>query len=96
MDYYIGIDIGTTSTKAVAFSAAGRVLAKQSISYSITHPQQNQSEQNPYEILEAVINCLSNIANSLSQDNPVLISFSAAMHSLILMDENDQIGRAHV
>ena len=89
MDYYIGIDIGTTSTKAVAFSAVGRVLVQQSISYSIKHPQENRSEQNPHEILEAVINCLNNTANSLPQDNPVLIAFSAAMHSLILMDEND-------
>lgn len=89
MDYYIGIDIGTTSTKAVAFSTNGKVLAQQSIGYPITHPQENRSEQNPNEILEALINCLSNIAKFLPQDNPVLISFSAAMHSLILMDKND-------
>ena len=92
MDYYIGIDIGTTSTKAVAFSATGQVLARQSISYPILHPQENRSEQQPDKILEAVINCLHNIALQLPQYNPALISFSAAMHSLILMDaENNPL-----
>ncbi|MDB5275817.1 MAG: carbohydrate kinase [Ferruginibacter sp.] len=90
MDYFIGIDIGTTSTKAVAFSSTGVVLAKQSSGYPILHPQENQSEQNPQEILKAVIQCLTGIAKQLPHDVAVLISFSAAMHSLILMDVNDQ------
>ncbi|CAN5527150.1 gluconokinase [soil metagenome] len=90
MDYFIGIDIGTTSTKAVAFSSTGAVLAKQSCGYAIQHPQENQSEQNPQEILDAVIYCLAGVATQLPDDVPVLISFSAAMHSLILMDGDDQ------
>jgi gluconokinase len=90
MDYFIGIDIGTTSTKAVAFSATGAVLAKQSSGYPILHPQENRSEQNPQEILDAVIYCLTGLVAALPGDQPVFISFSAAMHSLILMDANDQ------
>ena len=90
MDYFIGIDIGTTSTKAMAFTATGQVLAKQSSGYPIFHPQENQSEQNPEEILEAVVHCLTDMAVQLQQHTPSFISFSAAMHSLILMDENDQ------
>ena len=90
MDYFIGIDIGTTSTKAMAFTASGQVLAKQSSGYPILHPQENQSEQNPEEILEAVVYCLTDLAVQLPQHTPLFISFSAAMHSLILMDENDQ------
>ena len=87
MDYYIGIDIGTTSTKAVAFSATGEILAHHSIGYPITHPQENQSEQQPDKMLEAVIDCLTDIAVQLAEHTPVLVSFSTAMHSLILMDE---------
>ncbi len=89
MDYYIGIDIGTTSTKAVAFSYEGEVLAQKSRSYAIIHPQQSRSEQEPEEIVEAVIYCLQQIAIQLPLLNPVLISFSSAMHSLILMDNED-------
>ena len=89
MDYYIGIDIGTTSTKAVAFSALGEVLAQKTLGYPIIHPQQNSSEQQPDDIVDAVKYCLQQIAVQLPGYNPVVISFSAAMHSLILMDKDD-------
>ena len=89
MDYYIGIDIGTTSTKAVAFSLTGKVLAQKLLGYPILHPQQDRSEQQPEEILEAVIYCLQQIAVQLPLLNPVLVSFSSAMHSLILIDIED-------
>ncbi len=89
MDYFIGIDIGTTSTKAVAFSATGQILAKQACSYPMLHPQENRHEQNPETILEAVVSSLIALSSQLPQHKPVLISFSAAMHSLILMDAND-------
>lgn len=89
MDYYIGIDVGTTSTKAVAFSITGTVLAQKSISYPILHPYENHSEQEPEKILDAVTHCLNNIATTLAGHNPVLISFSAALHGLILIDKNN-------
>jgi gluconokinase len=87
MSYYIGIDIGTTSTKAVAFSDNGDVIAKEDICYPIIHPYANYSEQNPNEILEAVLNSIAKITNTLNKDKPALISFSAAMHSILAVDE---------
>jgi gluconokinase len=87
MNYYIGIDIGTTSTKAVAFSDTGDIIAKEDIGYPIIHPYANYSEQNPDEILEAVINSIGKITPALNNDSPVLISFSAAMHSILAVDE---------
>ncbi|OWA50222.1 Gluconokinase [Hypsibius exemplaris] len=90
MDYFVGVDIGTTATKAVAFSPAGKVLAKHSISYPIHHPEEQLSEQNPNVILKAVVRSLSSLASQLPGGNPVLVSFSSAMHSLILVDKKDE------
>ncbi len=87
MHYYIGIDIGTTSTKAVAFSDNGEIIAKKDIPYPIMHPFASYSEQNPDEIFEAVLNCIGTITSSLHNSTPVLICFSAAMHSIIVVDE---------
>ena len=87
MNYYIGIDIGTTSTKAVAFSDNGDIIAKETIGYSIMHPQANCSEQNPDDIFEAVISSIGKITTTLNHHQPVLISFSAAMHSILAVDE---------
>ena len=87
MNYYIGIDIGTTSTKAVAFSDAGDIIAKEEIPYPIIHPFAGYSEQNPDEIFQAVVNSIGTITKTLHNGTPVLICFSAAMHSILVVDE---------
>lgn len=87
MNYYLGVDIGTTSVKAVAFSEAGDVLSKQSIDYHLYHPQTNYSEQDPGEIYDAVINGINNVLAALAPVMPLFVSFSAAMHSLMTVDK---------
>ncbi len=91
MNYYLGIDIGTTSTKAVAFSDKGEVLESHSFEYEIEHPQPGFSEQNPDEIFDAVANGINKITQQFSQDTLQFIAFSAAMHSLIVVDENNSL-----
>lgn len=88
MDYYIGIDIGTTSTKTVAFSPDGAILASTSIPYITRHPARDQSEQDPKEIFEAVLDGLSQVIRALPESRPLLVSFSSAMHSLLAVDAN--------
>jgi gluconokinase len=90
MNYYLGVDIGTTSLKAVAFSSNGDVLSKHSISYEMRHPQPHWSEQDPNEILKAVINGINIILESLAPAQPAVVSFSAMMHTLIAVDETGE------
>ena len=87
MEYFLGIDIGTTSVKSIAFSGDGKPLCIHSISYSIKHPFPEWSEQDPEEIAGAVFNTVENILKELSPHVPSLCSFSSAMHSLIAMDD---------
>jgi gluconokinase len=88
MNYYLGIDIGTTSSKAVAFSESGEVIANYSFAYEMLHPQPGWSEQDPEAIFEAVINGINKTIQTFAPDLPLFISFSAAMHSLIVIGEN--------
>ena len=90
MNFYLGVDIGTTSLKAVAFSSNGDVLSKHSISYEMRHPQPHWSEQDPKEIFQAVVNGINIILESLSPAQPVVISFSSMMHTLIAVDESGE------
>jgi len=87
MNYYLGVDVGTTSTKAVAFSDKGEVIATHSVAYSMRHPQPNQSEQDPDEIAMAVIASINKVVEMLLPGLPAFVSFSSAMHSLVLVDE---------
>jgi gluconokinase len=87
MEYFLGIDIGTTSVKAVAFSRQGKTLCEYAVSYPIKHPHPEWSEQDPDEITNAVIKTVENILRDQVPHLPGLCSFSSAMHSLIAVDE---------
>lgn len=84
-EYFVGIDVGTTTTKAVAFDKNGNVLSQFSSGYGMTHPHPNWSEQNPEEIYEAFQKSLGVIV-SPSVAHKTIVSFSSAMHGLIAID----------
>ncbi|MBO9639165.1 MAG: gluconokinase [Siphonobacter aquaeclarae] len=84
MESWIGVDIGTTNTKAVVFDEAGRVLAHHSVGYDMIHPEPDYSEQDPEAIWEAVKTVLEAVSGGLTDIRAV--SFSAAMHSLLPVD----------
>ncbi len=90
MEYFLGIDIGTTSVKSIAFSVDGKPLCGHSISYPIKHPFPEWSEQDPDEIARAVFKTVENILHELSPQVPRLCCFSSAMHSLIVIDDRGQ------
>jgi len=84
--YFLGIDIGTTSVKAVAFSITGEVLFSFSEHYAMYHPAANQSEQKPGEVYEAVVKSCNSIVGSMKGGAPAFVAMSAAMHSIIAID----------
>ncbi|HEY4147311.1 MAG TPA: gluconokinase, partial [Chitinophagaceae bacterium] len=90
MKYYLGVDIGTTSVKAIAFSDSGDVLAKHAIAYGMQHPNPDWSEQDPAEIERAVTQSINSVVARMAPAKPALLSFSAAMHSLLAVDATGQ------
>ena len=90
MEYLIGLDIGTSSTKAIAFDLLGNVISKCNIGYPIINPKPSWSEQCPDEMFEAVINSIKSVINqNAEQGNKLLgVSFSAAMHGIIAVNKN--------
>ncbi|WP_413298892.1 gluconokinase [Bacillus sp. 1P10SD] len=89
-NYMLGIDIGTTSTKAVLFSEQGEVIQQENIGYPLYTPDISTAEQDPEEIFNAVITAITKIMKHQSHKNISFVSFSSAMHSLIAIDENDE------
>jgi gluconokinase len=88
--YFIGIDVGTTSTKAIAFSAEGQIKAQGNQMYSLNVPKPGWAEQNPEEILAAVVRAVAQVMEQVEPKAVAALSFSAAMHSLIAMNQEDQ------
>ncbi|WP_409367409.1 gluconokinase [Lysinibacillus sp. 38-6] len=87
--YMLGVDIGTTTTKAVLFSEHGKVIHQDSIGYPLYTPDISTAEQNPDEIFQAVLQVITNIMKHHSDKPLLFVSFSSAMHSIIAVDEND-------
>lgn len=85
-NYFVGIDLGTGSTKAVAVNTSGKTIATAQSYYPTNNPKPGYSEQNPKLIWQAFLNCISKIITNLKQA-PTAISFSSAMHSIMLVDE---------
>ena len=89
----IGVDIGTTSTKAISFDRQGNILAEESARYSLDSPSPGRAEQDPDEILEAVLDALAAVVHATTEDGAEIsgVSFSAAMHSLLALDANGEL-----
>lgn len=95
--YMIGVDIGTTSTKAVLYDLKGNVKQSANSEYQLYQTEPEMAEEDPEEILAAVIEVLQRVVQGAKLNPGELqgISFSAAMHSLILVDhENKLLTRA--
>lgn len=92
MEYVIGADIGTTSTKAVLYDLKGNVKAYANIGYPLYQDTPDMAEEDPEEIFNAVTDVLFQVMREGNVKPGELkgVSFSSAMHSLILMDENNR------
>jgi gluconokinase len=87
MNYIIGIDIGTTNTKAVAYDMDGRVLQQSNKSYPFISEQEGYHELDPKVLFDAFIEVLTNAVSQTTSHELCGVSFSAAMHGLMAVDE---------
>jgi gluconokinase len=85
--YFLGIDIGTTHTKAVIINHNGQLLFESKKGYDLLHPHPGYEEQDPVLIMDAVATVIKKAFLAIPPGDEVpAVSFSAAMHSLIPVD----------
>lgn len=85
MEYILGIDIGTGSTKAVAVGTDHIAFDSSQYFYPTHAARAGYSEQDPELIWNAFLQSIREVVLKLG--NPVAISLSTAMHSVIAVDE---------
>lgn len=89
---YIGIDLGTSSIKALLVDEKGIIIKEATESYPLYIDERNWSEQNPKDWYEGFIGVLKAVTKD--HLNKIKgISFSGQMHGLVLLDENDLVIR---
>lgn len=66
-EYYISIDQGTTSTRAILYSSQGDLLAQASVAIESSFPKNGWVEQNPDEIIKSVETVLKQVLENANQ-----------------------------
>lgn len=92
MHWLLGLDLGTSSVKALAVREDGRVIGEASQPYGIERPQPNWAEQDPRvwwaQACAAIRNLLSE--HALDPTDLVAIGLSGQMHGTVLLGADRQ------
>ncbi|SNS82241.1 gluconate kinase, FGGY family [Geodermatophilus saharensis] len=88
MDVVVGLDSGTTATKAVTAGTDGRVRDLVSVGYPLSVPAPGRAELDARRLAEAAVTALAAVSAAARErgDRVVGVSLSAAMHGLVPMD----------
>ena len=84
----LGIDIGTTGARVVAFDVTGRPLHVEARDYALHAPRPGWAEQDPDEVYQAVTACLRAAAGWARESGHHVAGagISAILHSIIPVD----------
>ena len=83
----LGIDLGTTSTKVVAVDRGGAIKAIADRSYPLNTGPHGEATQDADQVLAAAREALEECADGVDDQEVVGLSFSAAMHTLLPLDD---------
>lgn len=92
MSYYIGLDIGTSSVKAMLVSET-EIIKTVSRDYPISFPAPGYSEQNPDDWYNESISAVKELIKDADKSLVEAISFSGQMHGLVMLDSDDNVIR---
>ena len=89
---WIGVDVGTTGVRAIAYEESGVSLASAEAFYPLRTPHPDWAEERPSEILAATEQVVREAADALRYQGrtPSGIALSTVMHSLIPLDAEKQ------
>jgi len=92
-DVLIGIDVGTSSTRVVAFDLSGKTLASAVNEYPLLTPRPNWAEQNPDDWWTATRLGLKSVTSKINPARVAGLSFSGQMHGSVFLDADDRVIR---
>lgn len=87
-EVWIGVDVGTTGVRAIAYNIEGQGVASSEAFYPLLTPHPDWAEENPLQIFESVEKVVAETAAALRYKNVELagIALSTVMHSFAPMD----------
>jgi xylulokinase len=91
----LGIDVSTTSSKALLMDERGTVTATASSPHTLQSPKPRWSEQNPAEWWIATAHSIREVIEKakIQADDITAVGLTGQMHGLVLLDEGGQVLR---
>jgi xylulokinase len=87
--YTLGIDAGTTATKAVLFDMEGRAMGRASQEYQLRTPAPDRAEMEPERYWQALCDCTQNLLAETNVDPSEIaaLAISSQGETLVVIDE---------
>ncbi|MSR40402.1 MAG: xylulokinase [Phycisphaerales bacterium] len=95
-DLFLGLDLGTTSTKAVLVDAEGALVAEASAEHPVAYPRAGWSEQSPEDWWTSSIaatHAVVALAGANASTRVAAIGLSGQMHGLVALDAQGAVLR---
>ena len=95
MSIVIGLDVGTSGTKAIAINEHGTVVASALVEYPLSSPKPNWAEQDPADWKRAALEVLQRLAHAegVTASDVKGIGLTGQMHGSVFLDANHQVLR---
>ncbi len=95
MSYYLGIDIGTSSTKTILIDPEGNILAEATATYGLSIPKPLWSEQDPEDWWQATVKTVREVVKKAGIDKAAVkaIGLSGQMHGSVFLDKDMKVIR---
>ncbi len=95
MAYLLGIDVGTTGSKALLIDEDGGVATSATTEYSMATPQPLWAEQDPNDWWDATITSIRSVIKraAIAPGEIAGIGLTGQMHGLVLLDEAGDVLR---
>ncbi len=90
--YVISVDIGTTRSKAMAYRIGGGIEASSDREYRTCHPQPGYVEQDPDEVLHAVVQTVGELMEKtgIPPGSVATLSFAGIWQSILPVDRRGE------
>jgi xylulokinase len=95
MSIVIGVDVGTSGTKAIAIDKQGKLLASALVEYPLLTPKPGWAEQDPAEWKAAALQALKQLASSkkVKASDVKGIGLTGQMHGSVFLDAQNNVLR---
>ncbi len=93
--FFLGIDISTTSSKALLIDEKGNIVGVASSPHTLQSPKPLWSEQDPLEWWKAITTSIQKVLkiSGVDKDTVGAIGLTGQMHGLVLLDDAGQVLR---